>query len=551
MRKFTIFTMMAAATLLANAQRPTSTEELDRGKLVQNITLAPTAHAGIAKAKATKTVEFSDIISEKPEGEVKTYVRYGSSFYAYYGYIYFGSQNGMPLELVIAPDGKTVYLKDPIANLQYDNWVKGSIEDKQLHLPLYQTLCETTDGVFGLVKSDMVDNGDGSVTWIPDYEATEVIFAIEEDGTLKLQGTEANETGYGSSILAAINIETEKWTGFGDFETVFEPLAEEIVTVPESIDFEDFTCKDDNGVNLVKVGIDGERIYILDLFAAPLVGTIEGNKVTFTTDQFLGINSGYYEFATTANYDVIGHDDDYYWEEIVYDPIPSLEYVYDADNKTMTPTADKIAFVNNRGKSAHGISAVSTYYRDASFRPFVEVADTPATPYFFYYAGESDGQWRFYFFTPNETVGGEYIMKDKIEWAVYTDEDIYTFSADDGYSLSEEMTWFPAGFVDDNYGWDIFCDGDAMLVTLYMYTTLCNEVGIQSRATFDGISYYSDICYINVATGETHVVEFTEPVGISNVVTQPSVRLLDLQGRRMENITNGLMIRNGKVVFMK
>lgn len=543
--------MMAAATLFANAQRPTSTEELDRGKLVQNITLAPTAQAGIAKAKAAKTVEFSDIISETPEGEVQTYVRYGSSFYAYYGYIYFSSQNGLPLEMVTASDGKTVYIKDPIANLQYGNWVKGSIEGNQLHLPLYQTLCETTDGVFGLVKSDMVDNGDGSVTWIPDYEATEVVFAIEEDGTLKLQGTDANETGYGSSLLAAINIATDKWTGFGDFESVFEPLTDNIASVPESIDFEEFTCKDDNGVNLVKVGIDGERIYILDLFAAPLVGTIDGNKVTFTTDQFLGLSRGYYEFATTANYEVIGHDDGYYWEEIVYNTVPSLEYVFDTENKTMTPVADKVAFISNRGKSAHGISAVTTNYRDASFKPFIEVADTPVTPYFYYYAGEYDGQWGFYFFTPNETVGGEYIMKDKLEWAVYTDEDIYTFTADDGYSLSEDMTWFPTGFLDDNYGWDIFCDGDAMLVTLHMYTTLCNEVGIQSRATFDGISYYSDICYIDVATGETHVVEFTEPVGISNVVTQPSVRLFDLQGRRMENITNGLMIRNGKVVFMK
>lgn len=543
--------MMAAATLFANAQRPTSTEELDRGKLVQNITLAPTAQAGIAKAKAAKTVEFSDIISETPEGEVQTYVRYGSSFYAYYGYIYFSSQNGLPLEMVTASDGKTVYIKDPIANLQYGNWVKGSIEGNQLHLPLYQTLCETTDGVFGLVKSDMVDNGDGSVTWIPDYEATEVVFAIEEDGTLKLQGTDANETGYGSSLLAAINIATDKWTGFGDFESVFEPLTDNIASVPESIDFEEFTCKDDNGVNLVKVGIDGERIYILDLFAAPLVGTIDGNKVTFTTDQFLGLSRGYYEFATTTNYEVIGHDDGYYWEEIVYNTVPSLEYVFDTENKTMTPVADKVAFVSNRGKSAHGISAVTTNYRDASFKPFIEVADTPVTPYFYYYAGEYDGQWGFYFFTPNETVGGEYIMKDKLEWAVYTDEDIYTFTADDGYSLSEDMTWFPTGFLDDNYGWDIFCDGDAMLVTLHMYTTLCNEVGIQSRATFDGISYYSDICYIDVATGETHVVEFTEPVGISNVVTQPSVRLFDLQGRRMENITNGLMIRNGKVVFMK
>ena len=551
MKKFTIFTMMAAATMFANAQRPTSTEEPNRGKLAQNVTLAPTAHAGIAKAKAATTVEFSDIISEMPEGEVKSYVRYGSSFFSYYGYIYFDLQNGIPLDLVMASDGKTVYLKDPIANLQYGNWVKGTIEENQIHLPLYQTLCETTDGVFGLVKSDMVDNGDGSVTWIPDYEATEVIFTIEEDGTLKLQGTEANETGYGSSLLAAIDIATDKWTGFGDFETVFVPLTDEIMSVPKSVEFEDFTCKDDNGVNLVKVGIEGDRIYILDLFTAPLVGTIEGDKVTFATDQYLGLNRGYYEFATTANYEIIVHDDGYYWEEVIYHALPSLEYVYDAENKTIAPAAEKVAFVSNRGKSDYGISTVSTYYREASFKPFVEVAEAPVTPYFYYYSGEYYGQWGFYFFTPNETVSGEYIMKDKLEWAVYTDEDIFTFTADDGYALSEDMTWFPTGFVDDNYGWDIFCDGDAMLVTLYMYTTLCNEVGIQSRATFDGVIYYSDICYCDVKTGETRVVEYTDPVGINNVATRPSVRLFDLQGRRMEKMSNGLMIRNGKVVFMK
>ena len=542
---------MATATLIANAQRPASSEEAIRGQLTQNVTIAPISHTGIGKAKAATTVEFSDIISETPEGEVTNYVRYGSSFFAWYGYIYFGSQNGMNLELVTAPDGKTVYLKDPIANLNYGNWVKGTIEDNKIHLPLYQTLCETNDGIYGLVKSDMVDNGDGSVTWVPDYEATEVVFTIDENGTLRLQGTEANETGYGSSLLAAIDIATEKWTGFGDFESVYEPLTETIVSVPESVKFEDFTCKSSKGVILVKVGIDGDRIYILDLFNAPFVGTINGNKVTFASDQFMGINGNYYEFAATANYEIVVHDEGYSWEETIYNAVPSLEYVYDAENKTITPVSENVAFISVSGKSAYGITSVLSNYLDASFKPFVEVAEAPVTPYFFYYGGENDGQWNFYFYTPNETVNGEYIMKDKLEWAVYTDEDLFTFTEEDGYALSEDMTWFPPGFRDDKGGWDIFCDGNSMLVTLYMYTTLCSEVGIQSRATFDGVSYYSDICYIDVNTGETRVQEYVDPVGIKNVVVRNSVQLIDLQGRHLEEKTNGLMIRDGKVIFIK
>lgn len=550
---------MAAMVFSTYAQRPEDIANLNNaqvanGTLVNNITTAKSS--AMARAKAVENLEFSnEFISEQPAGQLTSYTREGGAFMSYYGYIYKTTQNGNLIDVVVAEDGETVYLKNPVSMLDVDSWVKGTIKDGKIHLPLYQTLnyFPDEDNAHILVKSVMINNGDGSLTPTPDFEATEVTYTIHEDGVISLDDTDVDpETNYGKNILAVINSNDQTWTGFGDWQTIYRPFNATTITVPESVVLEDWVCKKGGEAMLVKAGTDGELFYIDGLASAPVVGTIAGDKVTFASNQYVGMMRGAVAFFVAATYHEVESGGEYSYTYNEYDAIPALEFAYDAEAKTLTPMIEQSAIIINMGFSESGITSMSAF-EDPSFNIYTEVAGAPVTPYFVAYAGEYDGQWSFYVKTPNVTRNGDYIMADKMEWAVYTDGELYTFTPDDGYFISEEMQWIPAGYKDENYGWDIYCDGENMLTTLHMYTTLCSEVGFQSRATFDGVSYYSSICYVNVVTGEKRVeeVEDVDPVSINAVHVKQSQNTYNVMGIVADNSANGLVINNGMVMFRK
>ncbi len=559
MKRTTLLTAsMAVLVFSSNAQRPEDLSRIDNtrsmGTVVTNISMAKSNP--MARAKAQDGIDFStDVISEQPAGQLTTYTREGGAFMSYYGYIYRSPQNGNTLDLVVDPDGTTVYLNNPVSLLGIDSWVKGTIEGDKIHLPLLQTLSYSPDddNAYLLVKAIMVNNGDGSLTPTADYDASEITYTIHEDGTISLDDTDVDpETNYGKNILAVFNSNDGTWTGFGDWATIYRPFNATVAEIPADVELENWVFKRNGEAALVKAGVDGQKFYISGLTSGPIVGTIEGNKVSFANNQYVGIERGAIAFFVAATYYEVESGGEYSYKYNEFAAVPSLDFAYDAEAKTLTPLAEQSAIVINMGYSESGITALSTF-TDPSFNIYAEVAGAPVAPYFVAYGGEYDGQWSFYVKTPSVTVDGDYIMPEKMEWGVYTDGELYTFTPDDGYYISEEMQWIPCGYKDENYGWDIYCDGDNMLTTLHMYTTLCSEVGFQSRATFDGVSYYSSICYVNVVTGEQRVeeVENENPVNLNTIPAQLDAKTYNIMGIATDKAVKGIVISNGMISFQK
>lgn len=375
---------------------------------------------------------------------------------------------------------------------------------------------------------------------------------INEDGSI---------TGSDQNYLALFADVSDY--GYTDHELITYNIAfnlvpfecEEVVELPEDAEPVDYVCKYglSNGIysDMVQVYIDGNDFYTNGFsggYYTWVKGTIADGKVTIPSGQFMGTNAAYLlNMIGIANLEL---DAEGY--PISYDYIPELTFTVTEDGY-MLDEGQIIALEYGSGEE------ISTYMKDVELALYKgDVIAKPVTPVFSEFAGFFDdyGQYAFRAYFPAVGTNGEFLRHENMEWAVYGDEFIYTFSPDDGYLLDEDMEWFPADNFADNDSWDIVCSkGD---LTLYMYEGLFFEIGLQSRNTVDGVTLYSDIIYINPIANdegvyETHVVEVENeiPVGITGVEKAKVASLFDLQGRRAEKQSKGLLISDGKVCFKK
>ena len=80
-------------------------------------------------SKPTKAPARVDIITEQPEGEVLTYTR-GGEFLVVSLYGYNATTQTGQTKVCYAPDGKTVYIQDPLAYGEgVGAWVKGELSE--------------------------------------------------------------------------------------------------------------------------------------------------------------------------------------------------------------------------------------------------------------------------------------------------------------------------------------------------------------------------------------------------------------------------------------
>lgn len=195
-----------------------------------------------------------DIIMDQPEGTLKTYKRYGrSAAPTGLGGVGFCKQEDWAdayINIVAAPDGKTIYMEEPIFMAYTGAWVKGTIEaDGLAHFPLGQYVQKASaegneenyvTGVVKLVNEGTELNPAYSYEYTP--EVLEVTFEIDEDGWFYLRPIAADDTilklelGDGSyaelpTYMYAIVADTDFWwPGYGDAGSIYEPTDEVIET---------------------------------------------------------------------------------------------------------------------------------------------------------------------------------------------------------------------------------------------------------------------------------------------------------------------------------
>lgn len=307
-----------------------------------------------------------DVIRTQPEGELHTYLRDGGAFYPYFGEATMGIQQGTVIDIVNAPDGKTVYMKNPISQANAGTWVEGTLgDDGKIHIPLGQCV-QYFDMGYGwktvVLKMMSYDDWNGASYYI-DTDTEEVTFSISADGTtitLDSLGGGQPQGGYPGAMYALVYTDDETFVGYADYDSRYTPYNLSYTTIPDGLQTEEWAFTYSNAredeVEMLPVARDDAHLYIGGLSIhdrdAAIVGNIDGDRINFPSDQYVGYRSGFLLYAFGASYETKTYYDEE-WDETfttqVMTPEPSIDFHFDAETGKMTAIGD-MALVLNMGR---------------------------------------------------------------------------------------------------------------------------------------------------------------------------------------------------------
>jgi hypothetical protein len=496
MKKALLILVAFAMTMAASGQHltmnPRQSGQQVKGKYEFRTThKSPSHDQKSSMAQMRKAPTRVDVISEQPEGELKTYVRSGGAMYNFWGYLFSTYQDGSAMQMVYADDGKTVYLQDPISQAAAGTWVRAELSDdgKTLTMPLNQHIIFYDDVGYGMITAwvDVTLDDDGYVVATPNLDIQEATFTIGDDGTISLVGSSGDVNNFECSGLGLIYDDDFTWAGYSDWESVYTPFDATPVELPDGIVMEDFSMKyvDSNGSpagKMVKVAMMDNDVYIQGFSSMVpegiMKGTMNGDKVVFPSDQYLGIGNSLFM-------NMMGLDADY----MILD---NLEFDYEAETRTMT-ASDILAVV--AGESIQELFATPV------IAPYFDHAATPANPEVidFVDQGEVGGNNYGSFNVPTLDTEGNFINPNDLYYRIYFDEDeLFTFGPDEYPYVTQFMTDVPYNYTE---GYDFGVGG----ATVYFYETGFRRVGIQSVFCGGGEVHESDIVYMELTEGNTPV----------------------------------------------
>ena len=426
----------------------------------------------------------AEYVTTQPEGELRTYVRGGQNVSAVMGGVVDGTQDGMSMKIVFAPDGKTVWFDKIIsATTATFGWIKGEIEGDNIIIPSGQYAWYYDYGTYytAYAVTRLVPNPDGTATNYDTYLSAEgdIVFSIEEDGSLVLQ---PDENGFAAIGLTRDTTDpflveygyNGKWLGYGDVNTVYTPFDEQMNEGPaEGTELKEYAMTYYQAIegermgHLTKVAIEGDKIYIQGasqyLPDAWLIGEINDGIVTFK-QQLVGLLDGYYVYFMGA--EVVEVDGLYY-----YSPIDELTFSYDPEAQTLS-TRESLLLGTKAFMLAEG-------FMEVDFSPYEETALQPATPVvgeeFSYY--EDYGYYTVSVFVPRNSVDGEFIDISKLTYSVYVNDELYTFTPDQYYYFMEPVTEVPYGYED---GYWFYNMGAGRIDIIIYYDGEINSIGAKS-----------------------------------------------------------------------
>ena len=400
--------------------------------------------------KARRKVENSPIYDE-PEGkkyeEIVSYEGYVLSFF---GASYVDESAGVAT-IIEGTDGN-IYISNLIPG--YNSWVKA----------------ERGGGDTIVVKRQMIElsdyNGDPDEYYVAKMEQ----YTFEEDGEQyvdyrevegdikllyrdgKLKTTDeymGQEDGFPLYAIGNVNFYQGEYYGwYGIYWNMsFEEMTETITELPAGVTPETMVLKFDNGVlkdaQEVDVAFDGNTFYFhpygdVDGWAT---GTIDGNKVTIASNQYVGIDSYYgtHTWLHTASTQLLYDEDyeEYYDEGTLKD---NLVLTLDPETKTLTADKNDALFIDGAKDRIY----YAAYYKNPVFFYFKEVPAVPADPEItaYYPFDEYYGSAELDFNIPTFDVDGEYITKNKLFYTLYVDDEVFELDADE-YGIEESLTEIP------------------------------------------------------------------------------------------------------------
>lgn len=286
-----------------------------------------------AQNNPTELPDDFTIIENQPEGQLRTYTRSGGLIrevekdyfdddnpYTIKEYTQDGSIN-----IVFAADNK-VYIQQPNSwAVLYDGWVEGTLSEdgKTITVALGQYTAYARS--FNLATQLWLFNYDESIdSYVRDEETTEISYTIDDEGIIRLQGTSRNhilglcQRAFGADFQYL----DYEWLQDGDFESVYTPVTENVVELPEGVEAQEYYFRgiENDGVGLndinqtVRLAFDGDDVYLSGfntiLPNAWIKGYRDGDNLVFPTDQLLGSYTTlvYFKNARIVNDQPVAYD---------------------------------------------------------------------------------------------------------------------------------------------------------------------------------------------------------------------------------------------------
>lgn len=338
-----------------------------------------------------------EVIYDRPEGEVKYYSRSGYATAVFMGSLYFTNQSGNALEMVVAPDGKTIYIKDLISSATAGTWIKGTREGNSIHIPMGQPILynQSFDDylVLGIgEKGEEVIDGHAYTSYLRTTD-DEVVFNEAEDGTLTIQSDILVNSEDPSKVLGLFSFASGSWQGYSNWNTTFKPVDTNTLRIPDGAETEDWHLKYQeleyeviDGDRIVHCAVVGDKFYLQGLSEGNpqscIVGTVKGDRISFPSGQFLGIYNGYLTYFCGAAYEKKRVYDEYFgmdMDKTFYTVYDDYEVGYDSQAKVIVGERDEAILVAE-GYPESGEIIHCDYFCNFNISLYHDFSAMPVTP---------------------------------------------------------------------------------------------------------------------------------------------------------------------------
>ena len=545
MKKLSVLLVAAAVAFAASAGVNFKATHAMKGNKIINKEMVK-FNPKQAKAKATSM----RVITDQPEGELKSYSRAGDAVYVDGGYLTAGSQDGFRSDIVYGENGK-VYIKNILCgcgSYYGDSWVEGTIEGNEIHVPLGQSIYWSDSYQADVVLAMGTTSVEGtSLSFDVDTRATEAIYVIDGE-TITLQDTYAAPTGsdypeYEGYGLGCYWADDDSFGGFNEWNTVLterEPVVtpEVITEIPEGCQV--YTYYRNSGYiasswfGIYNGTTDGKFTVAFDMTNGDVYiqnpmwwydyndvwvkGTYDWMTgiITIPTGQYLswydayeyGVQLGWGSTSvyTDGTYDEETGEPNYYLDNELDTRTTEIQFMIDDDYIYLLGTEGD---VNADFPENYNATGMYTYWSDDLSWTALEFANrdeygyaapfgyivnlvpaTPANPTAddWYDCGDESGFSKFYFTLPTTDVNGNMLDPEYLSYSVYVDN-----------GNGAELFTFPAS----DYTFDLGEDITEVDYALYS----------------DAVDFHDYYVYMYRTNAEGYEPLFTKNIGIQAFYT--------------------------------
>jgi hypothetical protein len=449
------------------------------------------------------------------------------------------ADKGMAAEMVYDNENNVVYIKSPVTSLyDYDTYIKGSIDGNKITVTLPQPLIYfEDDGAIYYVNRLTYDEAH-SEPEKPEYiidDSEPLTYTIHDDGSITSDWT-------GTDVIMGPSIEDE-WVYRGSYNITYTPFNQTILTAKDMpADFADklqsnwLLASSKTSNRSVKVAEYNNKIYVEGVSPynteALIVGDINGDTVTFASNQYVGRNS-------INNYLIFFYGlteaDSYEDYDRAYNLADGVTFKYNASEGTLTEANRPFGLVG--GDITKSDIYAQEDHRDATIKRIPDVVSlVPKDPYNLKYVPDDDDEPDYggllSFRLASVNIDGWPINEDNMYYRMYDNGTLFTFTPDVYlYDITENTT--EIGWAQGNYYFSFWNDDEIHYIYIYYAPT---NLGIQAVYKDGDTEYVSNIVYCNPIDNS----------GVSDKALGKTIvaeTFTDLAGRHVANPQNGLYLK--------